>query len=84
MNSKLKVPVNIPIILEFSDYHEIDYVGRYMGELFNRELQSEELSFRDGSYWAIFYFKKDKEYRVLVKEHEELCREYEEEEEDES
>ena len=73
MKSKIKpksVLLNLPSILSFQDYHEI----RNMEDNFNEltvgrtRIKSEELGFYDGSYQAIFYLKKDKDYKQMVKE----------------
>ena len=72
----MKISVNLPIIIDFNDYHEIDYVTDSMKQII-KGLKSRELEFRDGSYWGIFYLKKDRKYKQLCKEHKLLAREYE-------
>lgn len=74
----MEVSVNLPVIMEFSDYHEIDYVTDYLKQII-KGLKSRELEFRDGSYWGVFYLKKDERYKELCKEHKKLAREYEKE-----
>ena len=64
------VLAKIPIVMEFRDYHEIDPMLDYLNEIFSKKLKVEELWHNNGSYHAIFYFKKDNEYKFLVKEHE--------------
>jgi hypothetical protein len=62
--------VNIPVILEFNDYHEINPLLDQLNEIFKKKLKAEELFSNNGCYYAIFYFKKDKNYKSLVKDHE--------------
>lgn len=61
--------VNIPVILEFNDYHEINPLLDQLNVIFKKKLKSEELFTNNGTYYAIFFFKKDKNYKSLVKEH---------------
>jgi len=62
--------VNIPIILEFSDYHEINPLLDQLNIIFKKKLKVEELFSNNGIYYAIFYFKKDRYYNLLLKKHE--------------
>ena len=62
-----EVKVTIPVIMSFSDYHEIDYVLDHLNEIFGGKMKAEELGCM-GDNEAIFFFKKDAEYRSLVKE----------------
>jgi hypothetical protein len=64
------ISARIPIIMEFSDYHEINPTLDSLNEIFSKKLKAEELFHNGGGYYAIFFFKKDKEYKFLVKEHE--------------
>jgi hypothetical protein len=66
---------NIPVIMTFRDYHEINYVKDYLNEfLFDKKLKSKELP-TYGEYSAIFYFKQDAEYKAMVKEYHRLNKE---------
>lgn len=64
------VPLKLPAILSFFDYHEIRYTEDHFNELTigRTKIKSEELGFYDGRYQAIFYLKKDKDYKQMVKE----------------
>lgn len=74
----MQISVNLPIIIDFPDYHDIDHVKSYMKQVI-KGLKARELEFRDGCYWGIFYLKKDEKYKQLVKEHKKLAKEYERE-----
>lgn len=65
-----KVITNLPAILEFDDYHQISSVLDHFNIIMRGKLKVEELISNTGYYYAIFYLKKDKEYKLLVKEHE--------------
>lgn len=68
-----KALLNVPAILTFEDYHQIDYVLNYVNELLGEKLKAKELpEMMDREYAAIFYFKQDDEYKALVKEHSEI------------
>jgi hypothetical protein len=79
-----KAAINVPMILYFRDYHEIDYVCDYLTRIIPG-LKSKELSFNPdspddaGGYAGIFYLKKDKAYYQMVQEHELMVKEIEEE-----
>jgi len=62
--------VNVPVIMTFCDYHEINYVLDYLNELLDekKKLKAKELP-TYGSYSAIFYYTQDEEYKALVKEY---------------
>ena len=63
------VKVTVPHIMSVNDYHEIEYVLDYLNGPFNGKMKALELSAPyDGEYYAIFFFKKDKEYKFLIKE----------------
>lgn len=62
-----QVKVTVPVIMEFKDYHDIDYVLDFFNELFGGKMKAEELGCT-GQYHAVFFLKKDQEYRSLVKE----------------
>lgn len=70
-----EVLLTIPIILEFSDYHEIDYIGDYFKQL-NPKFKCEEVEFFDGKYHGIFYLSKNAEYKTLIKENKVLAKEW--------
>lgn len=55
--------------MEFRDYHEIDYVLKYFNNIMRGKLKAKELFSNNGYYYAIFYLKKDKDYKRMVKEH---------------
>ena len=74
----MQISVNLPIIIDFPDYHDIDHVGAYMKQII-KGLKFKELEFRDGCYWGVFYLKQDERYKALTKEHKRLAREYEKE-----
>lgn len=61
------IKATIPSIMTFDDYHEITYVLDYLNTIFNGKMKAEELDC-DGMYHAIFYLKKDKEYKALLTE----------------
>lgn len=69
-----KVITNLPAILEFDDYHQISSVLDHFNIIMCGKLKAEELCSNAGYYYAIFYLKKDKEYKLLAKEHEESVR----------
>jgi hypothetical protein len=63
---------NVPVIMTFRDYHEINYVRDYFNELMaGKKLKSKELP-TYGEYAAIFYFKQDAEFKAMVKEYKRL------------
>ena len=70
-NKTTKVSLNMPIILDFGDYHEIKYVQDYFNKVIagKRKIKSKELATPFGYYYAIFYFKKDNKYHKLIKNH---------------
>lgn len=71
-----KILANIPVIMTFRDYHEINYVTDYLNELMAGEkLKSKELPTYGSEYSAIFYFKQDAEYKAMVKEYHRLNKE---------
>lgn len=73
-----KVSINIPVIMNFDDYHEVDYVRDYFNQLVSsKKIKSKELFSSDYGYTAIFYFKQDNEYKRLVKEYKILNKEEE-------
>lgn len=71
-----KVLINIPMILSFDDYHEIDHVKNFYNQLIsNKKIKSKELFSNNYGYSAIFYFKQDDEYKRLIKEYKQLNKE---------
>lgn len=65
-----EVMVNLPTILTFEDYHEIDSALDLFNNIMCKKIKAKELFSNNGYYYAIFYLKQDKEYRLMVKEHE--------------
>jgi len=64
-----QVQCNVPVIMTFRDYHEINYVRDYLNELMaGKKLKSKQLP-AYGEYAAIFYFTQDAEFKALVKEY---------------
>ena len=64
--------MKLPIILSFYDYHDIDEFYRNARKIIPR-LKAEEIeafSSSDGFYYhAVFYLRKDSDYKKLVKKH---------------
>lgn len=67
---KVNVRINLPILLGFSDYHEIDSFGDNISRIIPK-IKREELGSIGRKYWAIFYTARNKEYRKLIKDYEE-------------
>lgn len=62
----------IPFVMAFDDYHEIsetaDMLNLVKDPKRGFKIKCEEIGFRDGQYYGIFYLrKKDPGYRELVK-----------------
>ena len=70
-----QVQCNVPVIMEFEDYHEIHFAQDHLNEFVSgKKLKFKELTANHG-YAAIFYFTQDAEYKALVKEHKRLNKE---------
>jgi hypothetical protein len=64
------VHTNLPIVVSFEDYHEIDAFADMLTVLTTNALlvKGEEIGFKDGRYIGIFYrYKKDSDYYALKK-----------------
>ena len=76
------VLLKLPSLLYFEDYHEIGHMEDNFNELIagKNKIKSEELGFCDGGYMAIFYLKKDKDYKLMKKEANDALKKLEQEE----
>jgi len=78
----MKIDVTLPIILEFGDYHEIDWYCDSLVKVIPG-VKCKEIDFFGGTYHGLFYFKRlGPAEKKLMKEHRKLAKEAEIEEDD--
>lgn len=70
MSFKIKpkdVLINVPVVLEFTDYREIPIFANDFNKLLHGKvkLKSEELGILNGKYMGIFYLERNSEYTSL-------------------
>ena len=75
--NKTQVTLNLPMIMEFRDYHDINFFCSQMNELvIGKKIKAEELGCV-GKYLAIFYIEKNDAYKKLREETMVEIKEYE-------
>ena len=75
------VKLNLPVILEFADYHYIDDFYYEVKQIIPK-LKRKEVEFANGIYYGIFYVNADAKYKKLLKEHKKMADKYEDEYQD--
>ena len=64
-----KALLNLPTVLTFDDYHEINLATDMFNELVcGQKIKAKEIGYCGGGYNAIFYLKQDKEFQALRKQ----------------
>jgi len=63
-----ELTITLPQIITAEDYHEFDDIAHYL-KSFGANVRFEDLGLHDRDYVAIFYTKKDDDYKKLIKEY---------------
>jgi hypothetical protein len=53
--------INLPTVLGFRDYHEINHFEYLLSQIIPG-VKSKEIGYIDGAYQGIFYLKQDNKY----------------------
>jgi hypothetical protein len=68
--SRRSLPVELPTVLQFRDYHEIANTARMLNQFVccnSIKIQYEELCCYNQRYVGIFFLTKDEEYETVKK-----------------
>lgn len=63
-----KVPVGFPVVMAFTDYHEVSPMADTLSGLTKKKVKSRELHNHYGEYIAIFYLIKDEAYKKMIQD----------------